>query len=203
MRIHPKQATVVLNLLAIVAVVWLYYIDKIAADPVAAIPDRPSPLQASDSAAPKVLVDRLESGIKVTNMTLPAPPPASAVMPTPQAPVSQSSANIQTLSEPTPPSEPALKPLAPQLAQEKKATIMPMIVPPINVKLAKPNLAAVKPLTVSPRQSNLIALSLAATTLPKTIEDACPTNNGHFVLTSNTPSTDTCTADNHATRHTY
>jgi len=29
MRIHPKQATVVLNLLAIVAVVWLYYIDKI------------------------------------------------------------------------------------------------------------------------------------------------------------------------------
>ena len=174
MRIHPKQATVVLNLLAIVAVVWLYYIDKIAADPVAAVPDRPSPLQASDSAAPKVLVDQLESGIKVTNMTLPAPPPASAVMPTPQAPVSQSSANIQILSEPTPPSEPALEPLAPQLAQEKKATILPMIVPPINVKSAKPNLAAVKPLMVSPRQSNPIALSLAATTLPKTVETPAP-----------------------------
>ena len=162
MRIHPKQATVALNLLAIVAVVWLYCIDKIAADPVAAIPDRPSRCRH--------LIVRhqrcLSTGLRLElndQYDLPAPPPASAVMPTPQAPVSQSSANKQALSEPTPPSEPALKPLAPQLAQEKKATIMPMIAPPINVKPAKSNLAAVKPLTVSPRQSKPIALaSLAA-----------------------------------------
>ena len=171
MRIHPKQATAVLNLFAIVAVVWLYFFDKMTADPVAAIPDRPSLLQASDSAAPKVLVDRLEAGIKMTNMTLPAPPPASAAMPTPQAPVSQSSANKQALSEPTPLPEPALKPLAPQPARGKKVTIMPMIALPIYVKLVKPNPVAVQPLTVSSRQSKPIALaSLAAPTLSKTIK---------------------------------
>lgn len=170
MRIHPKQATAVLNLFAIVAVVWLYCIDKMAADPVAAIPDRPSLLQASDSAVPKVLVDRLEAGIKMTNMTLP-PPPALAAMPMPQAPVSQLSANKQALSELTPVPEPALKPLAPQPAWEKKATIMPMIAAPINVKLAKPNPLGVSPVAVLSRQSKPIALaSLAAPTLTKTIK---------------------------------
>ena len=92
-------------------------------------------------------------------------------MPTPQPPLSQSSAKKQVLSEPAPLPEPALKPLAPQLAREKKATIMPMIVPPINLKPAKSTPAAVKPLTVSPRQSKPIALaSLAAPLLPQTIK---------------------------------
>ena len=171
MRIHARQATAALNLLAVAAVVYLYYIDKMTVNPVTAIPDRSSALQTSDIAAPKMPFDRLEAGIKMTNMKLPAPPPALSAMPTPQAPVSQSSANKQALSEPAPPPEPALKPLAPQLAREKEATIMPMIAPPINLKPAKSNPAAVKPLTVSPRQSKPIALaSLAAPLLPQTIK---------------------------------
>jgi hypothetical protein len=171
MRIHPRQATAALNLLAVAAVVYLYYIDRMAVNPVAAIPDRSSALQTSDIAAPKMPFDRLEAGIKMTNMRLPAPPPALSAMPMPQAPVSQSSANKQILSEPAPPPEPALKPLAPQLARDKKATIMPTIAPPINLKPAKSKPAAVKPLTVSPRQSKPIALaSLAAPLLPQTIK---------------------------------
>ena len=117
MRIHPRQATTALNLLAVAAVVYLYYIDKMAVNPVAAIPDRSSALQTSDIAAPKMPFDRLEAGIKMTNMKVPAPPPALSAMPMSQAPVSQSSANKQILSEPAPPPEPALKPLALQLAR--------------------------------------------------------------------------------------
>ena len=42
MRICPKKGTAVLNLVAIAAMVWLYCLDKIAADPVAAMPGQPS-----------------------------------------------------------------------------------------------------------------------------------------------------------------
>ena len=171
MRIHPKQATAALNMVAIIAVVCLYCIDKMAADPSAAIPYRLSPLQASDSAVPNAPVDRLEAGIKMINITLPAPPPVSAAMLTPQSPVSRASANKQVSSEPTPLLEPALMPLAPQLAREKKSSLIPMIEPPINVKLAKPNQVALKPLKVLSRRSRPIAsTSLAATVLTKTIK---------------------------------
>ena len=171
MRIHPKQATAALNMVATIAVVCIYCIDKMAANPVAAIPDRPSPLQVSDSVAPKVLTDRLEAGIKMTNMTLPPPPPASAAMPTPKSPVSRASASKQVSSEPTPLLEPALMPLAPQPGTEKNPSIIPMIEPPINVKRVKSNPLAIKPLTVSSLQSKPIALaSLAAPKLTKTIK---------------------------------
>ena len=46
MRICPKKGTAVLNLVAIAAMVWLYCLDKIAADPVAAMPGQPSSMQA-------------------------------------------------------------------------------------------------------------------------------------------------------------
>ena len=52
-----------LNLVAIAAVVWLYCLDKIAADPVAAMPGQPSSMQAPDSVEAKMPVDRLEAGI--------------------------------------------------------------------------------------------------------------------------------------------
>jgi hypothetical protein len=171
MRIHPKQAATVLNMAAIVAVVWLYCIDKMAADPVAATPDWPFLLQPPDSTAQTVLVDRLENGIKMINMTLPAPPPAPAAMPTPQAPVSQPSARKKALSEATSPSEPALQPMLPQPVRKKKATIVPMMAPSINVRPAEPSPLVVKPLTASSRQSNPVTLgSLAAPALPKTIK---------------------------------
>ena len=171
MRIHPKQATAALNMVAIIVVVCLYCIDRMAADPSAAIPYRLYPLQASDSAVPNPPVERLVAGIKMTNMTLPAPPPVSAAMLTPQSPVSRASANKQVSSEPTPLVESALMPLAPRLAREKKSSLIPMIEPPINVKLVKPNQVALKPLTVSSRRSRPIAsASLAATVLTKTIK---------------------------------
>jgi len=102
MRIHSKQATAALNLMAVAVVVCLYCLDKMAADPVAAIPDRASPPQASDSGAPKVLFERLEARIKMTNMKLPPPPSAVSAMPVPQSPASQSPASKQALSESKP-----------------------------------------------------------------------------------------------------
>ena len=145
MRICPKKAMAALNLVAIAAVVWLYCLDKIAADPVAAMPDQPSSMQAPDSVEAKMPVDRLEAGINVANIRLPAPPPVSAAMRLPQAAVSQPSANKQALSKQFPASEPALVPLVPKTVQEATAPTMPMIAKPINVKPAKLNQAAVKP----------------------------------------------------------
>ena len=175
MRICPKKATAALNLLAIAAVVWLYCLDKIAADPVATMPDRPSPLQAPDSVVPNRPVDRLEAGINMTNISLPAPPPASAAMPLPQAAVSESPTSKQALAEPTPAptpgptpdptpdptlgAEPTLVPLVPQPAQDTTAPIMPMIAKPIHVRPAKLNQVAVPPLTVSPVQPTPTALA--------------------------------------------
>jgi len=178
MRICPKKATAALNLLAIAAVVWLYCLDKIVADPVAAMPDRPSPLQAPDSVVPNRPVDRLEAGINMTNISLPAPPPASAAMPSPPAAVSQSPTSKQTFAEPTPdptPSptpeptlgaEPTLVPLVPQPAQDTTAPIMPMIAKPINVRPATLNHVAVPPLTVSPVQPTPTALAPLAVPAP-------------------------------------
>ena len=126
MRICPKKATAALNLVAVTAVVCLYCLHKIAADPVAAMPDQPSPLQAPDRVVAKMPVDRIEAGINMTNIRLPAPPPVSAAMRSPQAAVSQPSAHIQALSSPTPAAEPARVPLIPQPAQVTTAPIMPM-----------------------------------------------------------------------------
>ena len=171
MRICPKKATAALNLLAVAAVVWLYCLDNIAADPVATMPDRPSPLQAPDSVVPNRPVDRLEAGINMTNISLPAPPPASAAMPLPQAAVSESPTSKQALAEPTPAptpdptpdptlgAEPTLVPLVPQPAQDTTAPIMPMIAKPIHVRPAKLNQVAVPPLTVSPVQPTPTALA--------------------------------------------
>ena len=100
-----------LNLAAIAALVWLYCLDKIATDLVAASPDQPFPLHAPDSVVAKMPVDRLEAGINMTNIGLPAPPPVSASMRLPKAAVSQPSANKQVLSELFPASKPALVPL--------------------------------------------------------------------------------------------
>jgi len=178
MRICPKKATAALNLLAIAAVVWLYCLDKIVADPVAAMPDRPSPLQAPDSVVPNRPVDRLEAGINMTNISLPAPPPASAAMPSPPAAVSQSPTSKQTFAEPTPAptpdptpdptlgAEPTLVPLVPQPAQDTTAPILPMIAKPINARPAKLNQVAVPPLTVSPVQPTPTALAPLAVPAP-------------------------------------
>jgi len=179
MRICPKKATAALNLLAIAAVVWLYCLDKIAADPVATMPARPSPLQAPDSVVPNRPVDRLEAGINMTNISLPAPPPASAAMPSPQAAVSQSPTSKQTFAEPTTPAptpdptpdptlgaELTLVPLVPQPAQDTTAPIMPMIAKPIHVRPAKLNHVAVPPLTVSPVQPTPTALAPLAVPAP-------------------------------------
>ena len=169
MRIHPRQATAALNLLAVAAVVCLYCIEKMAINPIAANPDRSSAIQASDIEAPKVPLDRLEAGIKMTNLKLPAPPSLSP-MPTPQAPVSQPPASKQALSGSTPTSEPALMPLVPQPARalRKKDAIVPLAAPPINNKLAKPNQVAIKLLTVSQQQSKPMDLaSLVPPVLPK------------------------------------
>ena len=174
MRIHPKQAAAALNLMAVAVVVCLYCLDKMAADdPVAAIPDRASPPQASDSAAPKMPFERLEARIKMTSMKLPPPPSAVSAMPVPQAPASQSPVSKQALSESKPASEPALTPLTPQPVQalRKKDAIVPMAAPFINDKLSKPSQLAVKPMTVSSQQSKQMALaSLVAPALSKTIE---------------------------------
>jgi len=174
MRICPKKATAALNLLAIAAVVWLYCLDKIVADPVAAMPDRPSPLQAPDSVVPNRPVDRLEAGINMTNISLPAPPPASAAMPSPPAAVSQSPPSKQALAEPTPAptpdptlgAEPTLVPLVLQPAQDTTAPILPMIAKPINARPAKLNQVAVTPLTVSPVQPTPTALAPLAVPAP-------------------------------------
>jgi hypothetical protein len=178
MRICPKKATAALNLLAIAAVVWLYCLDKIVADPVAAMPDRPSPLQAPDSVVPNRPVDRLEAGINMTNISLPAPPPASAAMPSPPAAVSQSPTSKQTFAEPTPAptpdptpdptlgAEPTLVPLVPQPAQDTTAPIMPIIAKPIHMRPAKLNQVAVPPLTVSPVQPTPTALAPLAVPAP-------------------------------------
>ena len=171
MRICPKKATAALNLVAVAAVVLLYCFDKIAADPVAATPDRPSPLQAPDSVVAKMPFDRFEAGIKMTNIRLPAPPPVSAVMRSPQAEVSQQQAHKQVLSEPAPAAEPALAPLVPKTAQETTAPVTPMIAKPINLKPAKLDQIAVKPLTVSPVQRKPTALvRLAAPAPPKAMK---------------------------------
>ena len=168
MRICPKKGTAVLNLVGIAAMVWLYCLDKIAADPVAAMPGQPSSMQAPDSVEAKMPVDRLEAGINMSNIRLPAPPPVSAAMRLPQAAVPQPSANKQVLSELFPASEPALVPLVPKTAQEATARTMPMIAKPINVKPAKLNQVAVKPLMVSPAQRKPTALArLAAPAPPK------------------------------------
>ena len=170
MRICPEKATAALNLVAVVAVVWLYCLDKIAADPAAAMPDQPSPLQAPDSVVAKMPVDRLEAGINMTNIRLPAPPPVSAAMRSPQEAVSQPSTYKQELSEPAPAVEPTLVPLVPETAQKTTAPIMPMIAKPITVKPAKLNRVAVKNLTVSPAQRKPTALArLAAPAPPKTM----------------------------------
>jgi hypothetical protein len=171
MRICPKKATVALNLVAIAAVVWLYCLDKIAADPVSAMPDQPSSMQAHDSVEAKLHVDRLEAGINMTNIRLPAPPPVSSAMRLQQSAVSQPSANKQALSELFPASEPALMPLVPKTVQEATASAMPMIAKPINVQPAKLNQVAVKPLMVSPAQRKPTALArLAAPAPPKTMK---------------------------------
>ena len=173
MRIHPKQATAALNLVAIIAVVCLYCIDKMAADPSAPIPYRLSPLQASDSEVTNVPVERLEAGIRMINMKLPPPPSASSAMPAPQAPVSQSPASKQALSGSKPPSELALMPLVPQpvQARRKKDTIVPMAAAPTMDKRSKPNQAAVKPLTVLSQQNKpMVLASLVAPVLQKTIK---------------------------------
>ena len=128
-----------LNLVAIAAVVWLYCLYKIGSDPVVALPDQPSPPKAPDSVLAKMPVDRLEAGINMTNIRLPAPPPLAAPMRSPQAAVSQTSANKQALSEPASAAEPALVPLVPRTTQETPAPIMPMIAKPINVKPANNN----------------------------------------------------------------
>ena len=178
MRICPKKATAALNLLAIAAVVWLYCLGKIAADPVATMPDRPSPLQAPDSVVPNRPVDWLEAGINMTNISLPAPPQASAAMPSPPAAVSQSPTSKQTFAEPTPAptpdptpdptlgAEPTLVPLVPQPAQDTTAPIMPIIAKPIHVRPAKLNQVAVPPLTVSPVQPTPTALAPLAVPAP-------------------------------------
>jgi hypothetical protein len=171
MRICPKKATVALNLVAIAAVVWLYCLDKIAADPVSAMPDQPSSMQAHDSVEAKLHVDRLEAGINMTNIRLPAPPPVSSAMRLQQSAVSQPSANKQALSELFPASEPALMPLVPKTVQEATASAMPMIAKPINVQPAKLNQVAVKPLMVSPAQRKPTALArLTASAPPKTMK---------------------------------
>ncbi len=166
MRICPKKAAAALNLLAIAAVVWLYCLNKIAADPVATLPDQPSLLEALDSVVPNRPVNRLEAQINMTNIRLPAPPTVSAAMRSPQAAVSQPSAHKQELSEPAPAAEPALVPLVPQTAQETKAPIMPMIAKPINVKPAKLHRLAVKPMTVSPAQRKPTVLERLAAPAP-------------------------------------
>jgi hypothetical protein len=166
MRICPKKSMAALNLVAIAAVVWLYCLYKIGSDPVAALPDQPSPLKAPDSVLAKMPVDRLEAGINMTNIRLPAPPPLAAPMRSPQAAVSQTSANKQALSEPASAAEPALVPLVPQTTQETPAPIMPMIAKPINVKPAKLNQEAAKPLTVSPVQHKPTALARFAAPAP-------------------------------------
>ena len=170
MRICPKKATAALNLVAVAAVVCLYCLHKIAADPVAAMPDQPSPLQAPDRVVAKMPVDRLEAGIYMTNIRLPAPPPVSAAMRSPQAAVSQPTAHKQALSSPAPAAEPALVPFIPQPAQVTTAPIMPMTAKPIDVKPAKLNQAAFKPSTLSPAQRKLKALArLGAPLPPKTM----------------------------------
>ena len=171
MRICPKKATAALNLVAIAALVWFYCLDNIAADPVAATPDQPSSMQAHDSVEAKSPFDRLEAGINMTNMGLPAPPPVSAAMRLPKAVVSQPSANKQALSELFPVSEPALVPLVPLTAQQATAPKMQMIAKPINVKPSKLNQVAVKPLMVSPEQRKPTAPArLAAPAPPKTMK---------------------------------
>ena len=172
MRICSKKAMAALNLVAIAAVVWLYCLDKIGSDPVAALLDQPSPLKAPDSVVAKMPVDRLEAGINITNIRLPAPPPVAAPMRSPQAAVSQTSANKQALSEPAPAAEPAsaaepaLMPLVSQTTQETTAPIMPTIAKPINMKPAKLNQVALKPLMVSPVQLKPTALARFAAPAP-------------------------------------
>ena len=170
MRICPKKATAALNLVAIAAVVWLYCLDKIAADLVAATPDQRSSMQAHDSVEAKLPVDRLEAGINMTNIGLPAPPPVSASMRLPKAAVSQPSANKQVLSELFPASKPALVPLVPITAQKATAPAMQMIAKPINVKPAKLNQVAGKPLMVSPAQRKPSALARLAAATPKAMK---------------------------------
>jgi len=159
MRICPKKATAALNLLAIAAVFYLYCLNKIAADPVARLPDQPPLLQALDSVAPKRPFDRLEAQIKMTNIRLPAPPTGAAAMRSPQVAVSVSPTSEQTLDAPAPALEPTLVPLAPQPVLDITTPIMPMIAKPIDVWPAKSNQVAVPPLTVSPVQPMPTALA--------------------------------------------
>jgi hypothetical protein len=172
MRICPKKATAALNLLAITAVVWLYCLNKIAADPVATLPDQPSLLQALDSVVPNRPVDRLEAQINMMNIRLPAPPPGAAAMRSPQVAVPESPTSKQTLVAPAPAVEPTLVPLVPQPAQDTTAPVMPMIAKPINVQPAKSNQVVVPPLTVSPVQPTPTALARLAAPAPAKPETA-------------------------------
>jgi hypothetical protein len=168
MRICPTKATAALNLLAIAAAVWLYCLNKIAADPVASLPDQPSLLQALDSAAPNRPFDRFEAQINMTNIRLPAPPPEAAAMRLPQVAVSESPTSKQTMDAPAPAVEPTLVPLVPQPALDTTTPIMPMIAKPIDVWPAKSNQVAVPPLTVSPVQPTPTALVRFAAPAPAT-----------------------------------
>lgn len=155
-----------LNLVAITALVWLYCLDKIAADLVAALPDQPSPLQAPNSVVAKMPVDRLEAQINMTNIRLPAPPPEVAAMRSPQAAVSQPSTNKQTMSEPAPDAKPVLVPLVPEMTQETTAPIMPLTAKSFNVKPVKLNQVAVRRLTVSSVQRKPSTLARFAAPAP-------------------------------------
>ena len=171
MHICPKKAIAALNLVAVVVVVWLYCLDKIDANPIAAMPDQLSALQTPDSKEASQSVELHKVGIIMTDIRLPVPPPVLEVTPSPEVAGSQKTSNTQALSEPASAVNPTLTPLAPQTALHHVAA-KPLMEQPAqrnptaSARLAVP--ARPKTVTVPPLRPIAVAPSPPAP-LPKTL----------------------------------